>query len=458
LNPQQYLGFIIKLRYDDGGVVYLNGNEIFRANMREGEVYFRTLARGGSGEDEIFISKENFRNDENIIAVAIHQSSPFSSDIEFDFELSEAVKLPDFTRKPPYLIYNGNNTEMELHWQVSASVPCQLIWGADLTYSHGKTQTHEYGTEHQHKYNFRNLEPGKKYYYQVSFNNEVFRGSFLSAPDPDAKKINFLVLGDTRTYPKNHDKVAEAIIEAYTTDKSYQTILFCVGDLVGNGNSESNWDKQMFSREFKNILELHANVPFQGVIGNHEGSGKLFKRYFPYPYEAERYWSFDYGPAHFVVVDQYIRTVDGRKKQVLWLKNDLASTKKPWKFIFLHQPGWSAGGHKNHIGVQNQIQPLCEKYGISIVFAGHNHYYARANVNGIQHVTTGGGGAPFHNSEDGHPYVLIHQKVHHFCKIGINDKELYFSAVNVKGEVIDKFKIHLFNQVEKNILSILYSL
>jgi hypothetical protein len=156
---------------------------------------------------------------------------------------------------------------------------------------------------------------------------------------------------------------------------------------------------------------------------------------------AARYWSFDYGPAHFAVVDQYTSYGPG-SAQLTWLQNDLASTNKPWKFIYLHEPGWSAGGgHENNTSVQNYIQPLCIQYGVPILFAGHNHYYARALVNNIQHITTGGGGAPLYQPNLNYPYIVAGASAYHFCKIEINDQSLHLTALKPTGEIIDSFTI-----------------
>ena len=118
---------------------------------------------------------------------------------------------------------------------------------------------------------------------------------------------------------------------------------------------------------------------------------KIFyeQKYWPYPYVDNFYWSFDYGPSHIVVVDQYA-PYTSNSPQYKWLENDLSGTDKQWIFIVFHEPSWSAGNHENNNEVQTYIQPLCEQYGVDIVFAGHNHYYARAEVNRVQHVTTGG--------------------------------------------------------------------
>jgi hypothetical protein len=184
-----------------------------------------------------------------------------------------------------------------------------------------------------------------------------------------------------------------------------------------------------------------ANLPYQSCIGNHEGSGVLFKKYFPYPFVEGRYWSFDYGPVHFVVVDQYTSYGPG-SAQLTWIENDLASTTKQWKFIDLHEPGWSAGGgHENNSSVQNYIQPLCVQYGVPILFAGHNHYYARAVVNNIQHITTGGGGAPLYQPDPSYPNIVIATSAYHFCIIEIDNETLNFTAVTPAGVVIDSFTI-----------------
>ena len=122
---------------------------------------------------------------------------------------------------------------------------------------------------------------------------------------------------------------------------SFQSIILFVGDLVSNGDNESYWGNQFFDPSYPNILKLLARVPYQVAIGNHEGSGELFVKYFPYPFVAGRYWSFDYGPVHVVVVDQYVDYAPG-SAQYQWLEGDPADSTKIWKVILLHEPGWSA--------------------------------------------------------------------------------------------------------------------
>jgi len=344
-------------------------------------------------------------------------------------------------RKAPYLIYTGDNTEMQVLWQLTSTTTCTIEWGTSTSYSIGNVQTSQYGSDHQHTYTIPDLTPGTKYYYRVTMNPESYSGSFYSAPDASNTAIKFFAYGDTRSNPTSHDQVAAEIITTDTGDENFQSIIISAGDLVNNGNSESDWDNQFFDPAYPGIQEMLATLPYLSCMGNHEGSGVLFSKYFPYPFEAGRYWSFDYGPAHFVVVDQYTSYSPG-SPQLNWIENDLQSTSKSWRFIYLHEPGWSAaGGHSNNTSVQNYIQPLCELYGVAIVFAGHNHYYARAEVNDVIHITTGGGGAPLRTPDSGNPNIITTIEAYHFCKIEINNDMLTFAAISSLGEIIDAFTI-----------------
>ena len=361
---------------------------------------------------------------------------------QIDSNVTNSRIMLGAVQKTPYLIYNGNNTEMQLLWQLTASDTCTLEWGSDTSYGLGDIKTIEYDSSHQHTYTITHLTPSTKYYYKVNVGSEIYTGSFRSAPDTDETKIKFMVYGDTRSFPESHNQVAGTILAQLEKNDSFQSIILFVGDLVSNGDNESYWGNQFFDPSYPNILKLLARVPYQVAIGNHEGSGELFVKYFPYPFVAGRYWSFDYGPAHFVVVDQYT-SYEPDSTQLTWIKNDLASTTKPWKFIFLHEPGWSAGSHANNTSVQNNIQPLCEQYGVPIVFAGHNHYYARAIVNGVQHITTGGGGAPLYIPDPNYPNVVVTAMEYHYCNVEIEGDTLHFTALKPDSTILDKFTLNV---------------
>jgi len=355
--------------------------------------------------------------------------------------------LADLMRKEPYLVHPGVPAQMKVVWQLTATDTCRIAWGTDTACALGSMRTSEYGPDHQHAFTIDGLAPGTKYHYRVTQGGVVRRGSFRSAPAPTAAHLKFFAYGDTRTYPAVHDQVAGGVLATVAADPEYQTFDLSAGDLVNDGNLESDWTGQFFSPSYPNIRGEMANLSILSAMGNHEGTGALFAKYFPYPFVAGRYWSFDYGPAHVVVVDQFTGYGAG-SPQHQWIAADLAATTKTWKFLLLHEPGWSAGGgHPNNTSVQTVLQPLCEQYGVAIVFGGHNHYYARAVVNGVTHVTAGGGGAPLHTPDLGYPNVVTAASAHHFCTVSIEHDLLTLRALTPAGAVLDSFTLQRFGPV-----------
>jgi len=94
-DAKAFSSLALKYVRDDGMVVYINGNEVFRdANMPAGPIAYNTPALTAiSGTDESLINEAQLDpavlvNGSNLIAVEIHQSGATSSDISFDLQLT----------------------------------------------------------------------------------------------------------------------------------------------------------------------------------------------------------------------------------------------------------------------------------------------------------------------------------------------------------------------------------
>jgi hypothetical protein len=170
-------------------------------------------------------------------------------------------------RKTPYLIYNGNNTEMQVLWQLTSSNTCIIEWGTSTQYSLGIVQTYEYGDDHQHSHTISNLNPGTKYYYRVTVNQEFYTGSFRSGPNSNATSIKFFVYGDTRTYPANHDQVAADMVATYLADENFQTFILSAGDLTSSGDNEYDWDNEFFNPFISQYTENACYTPLSVLYG-----------------------------------------------------------------------------------------------------------------------------------------------------------------------------------------------
>ncbi|HEX9288574.1 MAG TPA: metallophosphoesterase family protein, partial [Anaeromyxobacteraceae bacterium] len=337
--------------------------------------------------------------------------------------------------KKPYLIYEGVNTTMTALWQDSTSESTNtLSWGTDTSYSLGSVTVPEYGPSSQHRYQITGLQPGTKYYYRVAdATNGVYgAGSFLTAPEVNASSVKFLAFGDTRSAPIAMEGVIQEMRKVYAADHAYQGINIQAGDWVSS-DAESSWTAQWFNANSQTALLL-AEQPINGVKGNHENSAgysKYFPKYYPFPYVNpgqkpgdpaslnNLYWSFDYGPVHFTVVDQY-SPYDPGSAQYAWVVNDLATTTQPWKILVYHEPAWTAGTHTNNVTTQQVFDPLIQKYAVDLVYSGHNHNYARCQVKDaveaagdsivprVPYITNGGGGAGLYNVDTGNTGLYRH--------------------------------------------------
>ena len=99
-SPDDFTSLLLKIKRDDGAVIYLNEQEIFRSNMPYGPISFSTQAESSiSGDEEDayieFTSSTQFlESGQNILACEIHQRSQTSSDISFDLSL-EGISYDD---------------------------------------------------------------------------------------------------------------------------------------------------------------------------------------------------------------------------------------------------------------------------------------------------------------------------------------------------------------------------
>jgi len=96
-DPANFSALMLRLLRDDGGVVYLNGVEVFRSNMPDGDINYTTYAQYsvGTGPEEgilyfpTHLPPALLVTGTNTFAVEIHHITQFSStDLSFDCELT----------------------------------------------------------------------------------------------------------------------------------------------------------------------------------------------------------------------------------------------------------------------------------------------------------------------------------------------------------------------------------
>lgn len=121
-DPARFLKVTLGLVRDDGGVVYLNGKEVFRNNLPTGTVNYLTRAStnvGGAEETTFYetnLASANFVKGTNVLAVEIHQNSPTSTDTAFNLRLN-ALLAP--SQIPPTLVTGRTDDGLRVSWPVS---------------------------------------------------------------------------------------------------------------------------------------------------------------------------------------------------------------------------------------------------------------------------------------------------------------------------------------------------
>ncbi len=97
---------------DDGAVIYLNGQELYRQNMPAGVVDYNTIATPGVGDATLtgpfILPATALMPGENTLAVEVHQSSAGSSDVVFGLSLETTYDL--VSRYTPGLVNSTRGT------------------------------------------------------------------------------------------------------------------------------------------------------------------------------------------------------------------------------------------------------------------------------------------------------------------------------------------------------------
>lgn len=216
----------------------------------------------------------------------------------------------------------------------------------------------------------------------------------IDTPPAELTAFEALLIDDSQC-GETYEPFAELLAKALARHPQ-AAFLADIGDLTDNGQSDWHW--QSF---FAALLAGRAKaMPFAPVMGNHECYGldwkfALPRRYlasFAVPGNGSRnfsgyYYSFDYGPAHFIVLNTQFEELDGLKpgllqEELLWLKHDATDSHKPWKIVLMHkdviaydeyQPGTGHTGGISDVG--HDFMKSFDALGIDLVLTGHMHTY-----------------------------------------------------------------------------------
>lgn len=286
----------------------------------------------------------------------------------------------------------------------------------------------------EHVITLTDLITGTEVLYRVSSKGvELASGSFRMAPGPD-RPFGFAIIGDSGTGSAAQYAVADQLV---ALDPQF---VLHTGDVIYPDGQADGYGPFFF----KPYQALARRAPVFPTLGNHDyhsqrGQPYLDVFHLPHnnPANTERYYSFDWGNAHFTALDF---NTGPDPDQITWLKEDLAATDKPWKFVFYHQAIYSSGPHGYESWVEAKRQllaPIFEQNHVDVVFNGHDHDYERTQpISDVLYIVTGGGGASLYQVNP-QPFSAYAESTYHAVFVNVDGCILNLQAVKPDGTVFD---------------------
>lgn len=284
----------------------------------------------------------------------------------------------------------------------------------------------------------------------------VAQAGFTTAPAPGTGAVSFIAFGDSGTGSTAQRDLA-AVMAADAFDLALHLGDIAYGNSGGTGDATFRTYNDWFFGIYSAWLPSRAFFPSQG---NHDsrpsnGNGVAYLDTFTlppngataaYPDHAERYYSFDYGPVHFVALDTEFAFQDAtrRSEQLSWLESDLAASRQPWKIAFFHRSPYSAGAeHGSDLVVRSAFAPLFEQYGVQLALSSHEHDYERSHPQStsgggtaVTYVVSGGGGGPLYPAGTG-SWTAYSASRHHYVKVAADTCTLQLQAIDSGGSAFD---------------------
>jgi predicted phosphodiesterase len=308
----------------------------------------------------------------------------------------------------------------------------------------------------------KNLAPNITYYYQVISDNINKREilNFTTMADFDTDHVRFLVYGDSRKNRNERSVLSKKIMEYFREDFDFT---IHSGDIVEDGRLQDQWNNYFIDTETLNAFK-------QGIYveGNHEG-GDNTEMYnnIPMPNTAiNRYYSFSYGDVGYVILNSNKDDNNYNDDQTDWLNQTLfqLSQKNTFNFAFLHHPLLDTRSYLYH---REKWKPLFDKYNVSIIFCGHNHFYERSypmtnsttlefdnstlynyeNLNNSIYIISGGAGAPLYQVND-YDFIANTNKTYHFVLVDVKkDVEKTTLSLEAWGMPENLGNLYLFDNI-----------
>ena len=301
------------------------------------------------------------------------------------------------------------------------------------------------------------------------------------------RKFAFIAYGDTRgpadgaIIQPQHAAVVDAILQSLAAERADGfPVRFVVqsGDAVINGRNAAQWNTS-----FAPIIERltrDAGLPYFFAVGNHDLGGRsvgdpdretgvrnveaAMAHLWPPEGSARRLngypaFAFGFGQMFFIAFDS---NIPEDPVQLAWVTAQLEKLDRqrfPIVVAIFHHPPLTTGPHggpiveKESAAIRRLYLPLFRKYHVRMTITGHDHLYDhfiehyddQTGTHRMDHVVSGGGGAPIYRYSGEQDLALFiaaaapqHVVVEHAVRPGAEegDNPHHFVIFEVDGDRI----------------------
>ena len=251
----------------------------------------------------------------------------------------------------------------------------------------------------------------------------------LRLPNKDGS-VKFAVIGDSGEPGTGQTAVARQM-HTWLSKYPYKFVLMTGDNLYGSERARDY--ERKFSIPFKALLD--AGVQFYASLGNHDDDGQT--QYKAFNMNGQKYYTFkpQNGVRFFAIDSNYVD-----QKQLQWLDKELAASGSDWKIVFFHHPLYSSGATHGSADLQRELlEPVLIKHGVNVAFMGHEHFYERIKPQkGVAYFIIGSSSKLRKGDLRKSPLTVYgNDSAYAFLLVEIAGDELFFQAINDKGQTID---------------------
>ena len=248
-----------------------------------------------------------------------------------------------------------------------------------------------------HKVHVTGLEYGASYSYKLGGEGEYVCGTFtVDAEEPSS--VTVLNFGSALTRDPDNLYVWEnTVSQAFAKVPTADMVIFG-GDqfdtgMIAGGGDKSQSDIARIVRygiARDTVAAFVGSTPYFSVAGGQEyNTPNAHSNYADINYAGSAasgaYYSFDYGPAHFVMLNSNL-TGDALAAQLAWLRTDLEtasgeSSAASWIIVTMANGPYSTGSRSNDAATQAIVTaytPVFSEYHVDLVIQSYDRVYSKS--------------------------------------------------------------------------------